>query len=218
MSGQSSRGRRKYKLVILGDGGVGKSALVIQFVSHRFIEYHDPTIEDSFEQQCRIDDEPAHLDILDTAGQTEFTAMREQYMRNGEGFVLCFSITDRRSFDELITYKNLINRVRSGEDIPVIIAGNKCDLEQKRKVKYEEGVALAQQLGCRYYETSAYLRKCIDDVFHGIVRAIRDKEKEKFEQGPHSKKKQGKVKKLLSSLQPNHLFRKGSTSKHSKDS
>lgn len=217
MSTQSSRGRRKYKLVILGDGGVGKSALVIQFVCHRFLEYHDPTIEDSFEQQCRIDDEPAHLDILDTAGQTEFTAMREQYMRNGEGFILCFSITDRRSFDELITYRNLINRVRPGEEIPIIIAGNKCDLEQKRKVKYEEGVSLAQQLGCRYYETSAYLRKCIDDVFHGLVRAIREKEKEKLDQGTNGRKKHGKVMRLLTSLQPSQLFRKGSTAKQSKD-
>lgn len=60
--------------------------------------------------------------------------MREQYMRNGEGFILCFSITDRRSFDELITYRNLINRVRAGDEIPIIIAGNKCDLEHKRKV------------------------------------------------------------------------------------
>ncbi|XP_005106616.1 GTP-binding protein Rit2 [Aplysia californica] len=216
MSGQSVRGRRKYKLVILGDGGVGKSALVIQFVCHRFQEYHDPTIEDSFEQQCRIDDEPAHLDILDTAGQTEFTAMREQYMRNGEGFILCFSITDRRSFEELVAYRNLINRVRAGEEIPIIIAGNKCDLEQKRKVKYEEGVSLARQLGCRYYETSAYLRKCIDDVFHGIVREIREKEKEKFDLEMNPKKKQGKVRKLLTSLQPASLFKRGSSSKHSK--
>uniref|UniRef100_A0A0B6Z3J5 small monomeric GTPase n=1 Tax=Arion vulgaris TaxID=1028688 RepID=A0A0B6Z3J5_9EUPU len=216
MSNQMSRGRRKYKIVILGDGGVGKSALVIQFVCHRFLEYHDPTIEDSYEQQCRIDDEPAHLDILDTAGQTEFTAMREQYMRNGEGFVLCFSITDRRSFDELITYRSLINRVRAGEEIPIIIAGNKCDLEQKRKVKYEEGQSLARQLGCRYYETSAYLRKCIDDVFHGIVREIREKEKEKLEQGQNPNKKQGRVRKLLTSLQPGHLFRRGSSSKQPK--
>ncbi|KAI8789226.1 GTP-binding protein Rit2 [Biomphalaria glabrata] len=217
MSGHLSRGRRKYKLVILGDGGVGKSALVIQFVCHRFLEYHDPTIEDSFEQQCRIDDEPAHLDILDTAGQTEFTAMREQYMRNGEGFILCFSITDRRSFEELITYRNLINRVRAGEEIPIIIAGNKCDLEHKRKVKSEEAMALAQQLGCQYYETSAYLRKCIDDVFHGIVRAIRDKEKEKLQQGVNAKTKPSKIKRLLTSLQPSHLFKKGSTSNLSKE-
>lgn len=60
--------------------------------------------------------------------------MREQYMRHGEGFILCYSITDRRSFDEVMTHKNLIDRVRCNENIPIIVAGNKCDLEQKRKV------------------------------------------------------------------------------------
>ena len=55
-------------------------------------------------------------------------------MRRGEGFILCYSITDRRSFDEVITHKELIDRVRCNEDIPIIITGNKCDLEEKRKV------------------------------------------------------------------------------------
>jgi len=60
--------------------------------------------------------------------------MREQYMRNGEGFILCYSITDRRSFDEVMTHKNLIDRVRCNDDIPIIVTGCKCDLEQRRKV------------------------------------------------------------------------------------
>ncbi|XP_052829106.1 GTP-binding protein Rit2 isoform X2 [Octopus bimaculoides] len=109
-------------------------SLVIQFVCHRFLEYHDPTIEDAYQQQARIDGEPAQLDILDTAGQPEFTAMREQYMRKGEGFIICYSITDRRSFEEAITYKKLIDRVRNREDIPIVMVGNKCDLEEMRKV------------------------------------------------------------------------------------
>eukprot|EP00106_Octopus_bimaculoides_P009750 XP_014777192.1 PREDICTED: GTP-binding protein Rit2-like [Octopus bimaculoides] len=132
-SNSAIKGIRVYKVVILGDGGVGKSALVIQFVCHRFLEYHDPTIEDAYQQQARIDGEPAQLDILDTAGQPEFTAMREQYMRKGEGFIICYSITDRRSFEEAITYKKLIDRVRNREDIPIVMVGNKCDLEEMRK-------------------------------------------------------------------------------------
>ena len=105
---------------MLGDGGVGKSALTLQYVQHNFIDYHDPTIEvtmvdspslnfreisltpltitmtqDAYQQRTVIDLEPCLLDILDTAGQVEFTAMREQYMRCGEGFIICYSITDR---------------------------------------------------------------------------------------------------------------------------
>lgn len=80
------------------------------------------------------------------------------------------------------------------------------------QVKYEEGMALARQLGCKYYETSAYLRKCIDDVFHGIVKEIRDKEEqERLGQDGKAKKKPGKVKRFLTSLQPNHLFKQSSS-------
>lgn len=201
-------GRRKYKLVILGDGGVGKSALVIQFVSHRFQEYHDPTIEDAYEQQCRIDGEPAHLDILDTAGQPEFTAMREQYMRKGEGFVICYSITDRRSFDEVMAYKKLINRVRCRDDIPIIIAANKCDLEDRRKVTHEEGVALARQLGCPFYETSAVLRKCVDDVFQGLVREIRQKELEVQEAREKQNRQQKRLRRMRIFLRTINFFHK----------
>ena len=82
-------------------------------------------------------------------------------------------------------------------------------------MKYEEGVALARQLGCRYYETSAYLRNCIDEVFHGIVREIRDKEKEKFDLETNPRKKAGKVKKFFTSLKPTVLFKKEHSSKHS---
>ena len=60
--------------------------------------------------------------------------MREQYMRKGEGFILCYSITDRRSFEEVLEYKKLIDRVQNRDDIPVVLVGNKCDLEDMRKV------------------------------------------------------------------------------------
>ncbi len=66
--------------------------------------------------------------------QPEFTAMREQYMRKGEGFIICYSITDRQSFEEAVEYKKLIDRVRNRDDIPVVLVGNKRDLEPGRKV------------------------------------------------------------------------------------
>lgn len=171
---------RVYKTVVLGDGGVGKSALTMQFVYHQFHDGHDPTIEDSYQQQCRIDGEPALLDILDTAGQPEFTAMREQYMRTGEGFIICYSVTDRRSFDEAVAYKHLIDRVRNQEDIPVVLVGNKCDLEAERKVSTEEGQALASKWDCPFHETSAALRHFVDDTFHSVVRQIRLREQETY--------------------------------------
>ncbi|NXB32227.1 RIT2 protein, partial [Eulacestoma nigropectus] len=175
-SSSSSAGSREYKVVMLGAGGVGKSAMTMQFISHRFPDYHDPTIEDAYKTQVRIDDEPAYLDILDTAGQAEFTAMRDQYMRGGEGFIICYSITDRQSFQEAAEFKELIYRVRHTYDIPVVLVGNKIDLEEFRQVSTEEGMSLAREYSCSFFETSAALRFYIDDVFHGLVREIRRKE------------------------------------------
>ncbi|CAH0552153.1 unnamed protein product [Brassicogethes aeneus] len=173
-------GVRVYKIVVLGDGGVGKSAVTLQFVSHSFLDYHDPTIEDSYQQQAVIDGEPALLDILDTAGQVEFTAMRDQYMRCGEGFLICYSVTDRHSFQEALEYRKLIQKVRATEDTPLVLVGNKFDLQMQRKVSTDEGKSLARQFGCPFYETSAALRTYVDDAFHTLVREIRTKERERF--------------------------------------
>uniref|UniRef100_A0A1A9Z823 Uncharacterized protein n=1 Tax=Glossina pallidipes TaxID=7398 RepID=A0A1A9Z823_GLOPL len=152
-SSQNMRGGlRVYKIVILGDGGVGKSV---------------------------IDGEAALLDILDTAGQVEFTAMRDQYMRCGEGFIICYSVIDRHSYEEASEYRKLIQRVRFTEDIPLVLIANKSDLEALRKVSTEEGKNLANQFGCPFFETSAALRLYIDDVFYALVREIRRKENER---------------------------------------
>ncbi|XP_063573072.1 GTP-binding protein Rit2 isoform X1 [Pongo abelii] len=107
--------------------------MTMQFISHQFPDYHDPTIEDAYKTQVRIDNEPAYLDILDTAGQAEFTAMREQYMRGGEGFIICYSVTDRQSFQEAAKFKELIFQVRHTYEIPLVLVGNKIDLEQFRQ-------------------------------------------------------------------------------------
>lgn len=170
-------GIRVYKIVLLGAGGVGKSALTMQFVSHHFLDYHDPTIEDAYQQQAVIDGEVGLLDILDTAGQAEFTAMRDQYMRGGEGFIICYSITDKRSFQEAAEFKNLIERVRTVDNLPIVLVGNKCDLDNQRVVSVEDGQTLARQFGCPFFETSAALRHYVDDVFHTLVREIRKKER-----------------------------------------
>ena len=90
----------EYKLVVLGGGGVGKSALTIRLVTDNFLTEYDPTIEDSYRKQVVIDQKTALLDILDTAGQEEYSSMQDQWMREGKGFLLVYSITSRSTFDE----------------------------------------------------------------------------------------------------------------------
>lgn len=89
---------------------------------------------DSYRKQCDIDDEVALLDVLDTAGQEEYSAMREQYMRTGEGFLLVYDITSRQSFEEITTFEQQILRVKDKDYFPMVVVGNKCDLEGEREV------------------------------------------------------------------------------------
>ncbi|KAK9767821.1 RAS1 protein [Basidiobolus ranarum] len=175
---------REYKLVVVGGGGVGKSALTIQFIQSHFVDEYDPTIEDSYRKQCVIDDETAMLDVLDTAGQEEYNAMREQYMRTGEGFLLVYSITSRNSFEEISTFHQQILRVKDRDYFPIIVVANKSDLENERQVSTQEGRDLAKQFGCRFIETSAKQRINVDEAFYNIVREIRRYNKES--QGPSS--------------------------------
>lgn len=169
----ASKFLREYKLVVVGGGGVGKSCLTIQLIQSHFVDEYDPTIEDSYRKQCVIDEEVALLDVLDTAGQEEYSAMREQYMRTGEGFLLVYSITSRQSFEEIITFQQQILRVKDKDSFPIIVVGNKCDLEQERQVSYEEGQELARRFGCKFIETSARTRVNVDNAFYDIVREIR---------------------------------------------
>ncbi|KAL3420016.1 Ras-like protein [Phlyctema vagabunda] len=174
----ASKFLREYKLVVVGGGGVGKSCLTIQLIQSHFVDEYDPTIEDSYRKQCVIDEEVALLDVLDTAGQEEYSAMREQYMRTGEGFLLVYSITSRQSFEEIMTFQQQILRVKDKDYFPIIVVGNKCDLEGERQVSKQEGEALAKQFGCKFIETSAKSRTNVDNAFYDLVREIRRYNKE----------------------------------------
>ncbi|KAH7967217.1 hypothetical protein HPB49_023560 [Dermacentor silvarum] len=135
-----------YKLVVVGDGGVGKSALTIQFFQKLFVTDYDPTIEDSYIQHTEIDGQLCILDVLDTAGQEEFSAMREQYMRKGDGFLLVYSVTDKQSFDNMCHFHTQILRVKDRDSYPMLLVANKVDLVHLRRVSEEQGRELAQQL------------------------------------------------------------------------
>jgi len=171
MSKISQNYAQTYKLVIVGGGGVGKSAITLQFIQSYFVTDYDPTIEDSYTKQCVIDDIPAKLDILDTAGQEEFSAMREQYMRSGEGFLLVFSVTERSSFDEIYKFHKQILRVKDRDEFPMLMVGNKVDLP--RVVSEEDAQQLARQLKIPYIECSAKNRMNVDNAFYELVRVVR---------------------------------------------
>ncbi|KFD49381.1 hypothetical protein M514_09744 [Trichuris suis] len=155
---------REYKIVVLGSGGVGKSALTVQFVQGIFVEKYDPTIEDSYRKQVEVDGQQCMLEILDTAGTEQFTAMRDLYMKNGQGFVLVYSITAQSTFNDLIDLRDQILRVKDTDEVPMILVGNKCDLEDERVVGKDQGQNLARQFNCAFLETSAKAKVNVNEV------------------------------------------------------
>ncbi|KAK6630659.1 hypothetical protein RUM43_014644 [Polyplax serrata] len=167
----------EYKLVVVGAGGVGKSALTIQLIQNHFVDEYDPTIEDSYRKQVVIDGETCLLDILDTAGQEEYSAMRDQYMRTGEGFLLVFAVNNTKSFEDISIYREQIKRVKDAEEVPMVLVGNKCDLQ--RSVDKNQAQDMAKQYGIPFVETSAKTRLAVDDAFYTLVREIR-KDKVEF--------------------------------------
>ncbi|XP_074767416.1 ras-related protein Rap-2a isoform X1 [Athene noctua] len=184
---------REYKVVVLGSGGVGKSALTVQFVTGTFIEKYDPTIEDFYRKEIEVDASPSVLEILDTAGTEQFASMRDLYIKNGQGFILVYSLVNQQSFQDIRPMRDQIIRVKrdtlimdncfSGvlwtfiekaryEKVPVILVGNKVDLESEREVSSSEGRALAEEWGCPFMETSAKSKTMVDELFAEIVRQM----------------------------------------------
>ena len=161
-----------FKLVVLGSGGVGKSAITVQFVQGIFVEKYDPTIEDSYRKLVEVDNDQYMLEILDTAGTEQFTAMRDLYMKNGQGFVLAYSIIAQSTFNDLPDLREQILRVKDTDKVPMVLVGNKCDLADQRVITTEQGEALATKFSCRFLEASAKTKVNVEQIFYDLVRQI----------------------------------------------
>lgn len=118
------------------------------------------------------------VEVADTAGQEEYTAMRDLYIKSGHQFILAFSLSSRDSFTAVRRYHQQIQTIKQ-TSFPCVLVGNKCDLpSQDRQVSTEEGRALAQELGCEFLETSAKIGTNVPEVFHHLVRLDRRQKQE----------------------------------------
>jgi len=167
------QGMTTLKIVVLGSGGVGKSALTVQFVQGIFVEQYDPTIEDSYRKQVELDNRSVMLEILDTAGTEQFTAMRDLYMKNGQGFVLVYSIIAQSTFNDLPDLREQILRVKDMDSVPMVLVGNKCDLVDQRVISTDQGQSCASRFGnCSFLESSAKTKTNVEQIFFDLIRQI----------------------------------------------
>lgn len=116
-----------HKVIMVGSGGVGKSALTLQFMYDEFVEDYEPTKADSYRKNIVLGGKEMQIDILDTAGQEDYAAIRDNYFRSGEGFLCVFSITEREGFETTQDFRDQILRVKGADsatdNIPFILIG-----------------------------------------------------------------------------------------------
>lgn len=183
-----------HKVIMVGSGGVGKSALTLQFMYDEFVEDYEPTKADSYRKKVVLDGEEVQIDILDTAGQEDYAAIRDNYFRSGEGFLCVFSITEDDSFQSTQEFREQILRVKGDTNIPFILVGNKADLTNSRKVQQTTAQNRAAQWQVPYVETSAKTRENVDKVFYDLMREIRSRKVSDDNQGKTDKEKKKKKK------------------------
>ncbi|XP_041453846.1 GTP-binding protein REM 1-like [Lytechinus variegatus] len=172
--------QRPLRVVVLGESGVGKSSLAVQFVSS-FGDYNDyesvlsENPDEVYEKTMQIDGHEVTVQIVDTPayGQAEFEEREDELLQGGDAYILVYSITSRRSFKKANELRFKLQRTQETEMVPIILVGNKTDLERSREVPFAEGKHFAALFDCKLIETSASLSHNVEKLFNGVVQQIR---------------------------------------------
>jgi len=163
---------KQFKVVLLGEGCVGKTSLCLRYVQNAFNDKHLSTIQASFlTKRLNVDGKRVGLAIWDTAGQERFHALGPIYYRDANGALLVYDITDKDSFLKVQTWVKELRKML-GKEVVLAIAGNKCDLERSRVVSIEEAEQYAESVSAKHYSTSAKLNKGLEELFLDITKRM----------------------------------------------
>ena len=164
-----------YKFIIIGDSGVGKSCILLQFTHREFDINKENTVGVEYGNRVvEVNNTTVKLQIWDTAGQEQFKSIVRSYYRAVSGALIVYDVTNEKSFQNV---KNWIKEARANANpqLVMMLVGNKTDLEGKRVVSKEQGQKFADQVGVMFKEVSALSRHNIDEVFSDTARAITQK-------------------------------------------
>ena len=144
-----------YKVIIIGDTAVGKSNILSRYVKDEFSSNSKSTVGVELGIKfLKIKNTKTKIQIWDTAGQERYRAITSSYFKGSNGCFIVYDITNEASFNNIENWYEQIQKETS-KDIPILLVGNKCDLEDERKVPIEKGKEKAQNLNCAFFETSA---------------------------------------------------------------
>lgn len=160
------------KVALVGSRLVGKSSITVRFVEDHFVESYYPTIENSFTKTICHRQQQFALDILDTAGQDEYSIINENFLVGIHGYLFVYSVTLRQSFELVDIIRDKILNSIGTENIPIVLVGNKSDLDHQRQVDYSEGEALARKFHCPFLETSVRENVNVQNAFTLLIDDI----------------------------------------------
>ncbi|KAH8516592.1 hypothetical protein POPTR_002G138400v4 [Populus trichocarpa] len=164
-----------FKLLLIGDSGVGKSCLLLRFADDSYIESYISTIGVDFKiRTVEQDGKTIKLQIWDTAGQERFRTITSSYYRGAHGIIVVYDVTDQESFNNVKQWLNEIDRYAS-DNVNKLLVGNKSDLTANKVVSYETAKAFADEIGIPFMETSAKDATNVEQAFMAMAAAIKDR-------------------------------------------
>lgn len=168
-----------FKLLLIGDSGVGKTCILCRFADDSFSQSFISTIGIDFKiKTIDLDGRKIKLQIWDTAGQERFKTITTTYYRGAMGIMLVYDITNAKSFDNIATWIRNIEE-HANEDVVKMIVGNKCDMEDRRIISVEKGQDIGRHNNISFMETSAKTNVNIEKAFYEMAKKILDKQPEK---------------------------------------
>ncbi|TPX61504.1 hypothetical protein PhCBS80983_g01075 [Powellomyces hirtus] len=139
-----------------------------------FTNDYDPTIEENYRKHITVDNSNTTVNIIDTAGQHEYTALRDQHLKDGKGFLLVFACNDRATWEEIKQLRDQILKLKDTKRVPLVVCGNKCDLpEEQLEVDDNAVTSFCSTSKIPYLKTSAKENINVTESFHTLVRECR---------------------------------------------